>query len=129
MRTLGNPPGLQPVPRSGFTVFSMEDHMTTDACAMPAAERPLRLAEFDDLFASSARSVTREDDRVLIHLSGPSDLRDRVRDLATRETVCCSFFTFVVDGDEDNLTLHVAAPPERRPILDALAARAERAIA
>ena len=110
-------------------MVGMEDLMTTDACTMPTAERPLRLAEFDDLFASAARSVTRADDGVLIHLVGPAGLRDRVRDLAARETACCSFFTFVVDGREDDLTLHVSVPPERRTILDALAARAEGAIA
>jgi hypothetical protein len=107
----------------------MEDLMTTDACTLPTAERPLRLAEFDDLFASAARSVTRPDDGVLIHLVGTADLRDRVRDLTTRETACCSFFTFVVEGRDDDVTVHVSVPSERRTILDALAARAEGAIA
>jgi hypothetical protein len=107
----------------------MEALMTTDACTMPTAERPLRLAEFDHLFASAARSVTRDDDGVLIHLTGTSGLRERVRDLATRETACCSFFTFVVEGREDDVTLHVSVPPERRAILDVLAARAQGAVA
>jgi hypothetical protein len=121
--------GLQPVRRSRFTVSDMEDLMTTDACTMPTAERPLRLAEFDDLFASAARRVTRTDDGVLIHFVGTADLREQVRSLATRESACCSFFKFVVEGREDDITLLVSVPPERRSILDALAARAEAAIA
>jgi hypothetical protein len=52
-----------------------------------------------------------------------------VRDLVSRETACCSFFGFVVEGREDDLTLHVSVPPERRAILDALADRAEGAVA
>lgn len=107
----------------------MEDLLTTDACTMPTAERPLRLAEFDNLFASAARGVTRQGGGVTIHLTGETDLRDRVRDLAERETACCSFFTFVVEGSEDDVTLHVAVPPERSAILDALAVRAEAMVA
>ena len=99
--------------------------MTTDACTMPTAERPLRLAEFDALFAQ-ARSVTRDAAGVVIHLAGAPTLRGQVRDLAERETACCSFFTFVVDGHEDDVTLSISVPPERREIVDALAERAER---
>ena len=84
--------------------------MNTTACTMPTAERPLRLAEFDALFADAVRSVAYEN--------------DRVRDLAERETACCSFFSFVVDGESDDLTLEVSVPPQHRDILKALAARA-----
>lgn len=99
--------------------------MTTEACTLPTAERPLRLAEFDALFSSSARSVTRADLEVRIHLTGETGLLESVRDLAERETACCSFFTFVLDGADDDFTMSVTVPPERRDILDALAARAE----
>ena len=98
--------------------------MNTDACTMPTAERPLRLAEFDALFAESVRSVSYEGDHVRMHLSGSAGLRDRVRDLAERETACCSFFTFVVDGESDDLLMEVSVPPERRDILKGLAQRA-----
>jgi hypothetical protein len=107
----------------------MDDLLTTDACIMPTTERPLRLAELDDLVASSAREVTREDDAVRIHLLGAGDLRGRVRDLAARETACCSFFTFVVEGEADDVTLHISVPPERQGVLDALATRAEEMVA
>jgi hypothetical protein len=53
---------------------------TADACTLSTAERPLRLAGLDALFASSARGVEREDDGGRIDLSGGPGLRDRVRD-------------------------------------------------
>jgi hypothetical protein len=104
----------------------MDDLMTTAACTLPTAERPLRLAELDDLFSSSARAVTRDGDRLRIHLTGDAGLREVVRDLAERETACCSFFTFVLEGRDDDLVLDVAVPPERRDVLEALADRAEQ---
>lgn len=46
--------------------------MIPDACTLPSAERPLRLAEFEDLFARHVRSVDRDRDgeRVRLHLTG-----------------------------------------------------------
>lgn len=103
----------------------MENLLTTDACTMPTAERPLRLAEFDDLFATSVRSVRRRGDGVRLHLAGTEGLLERVRDLASRETSCCSFFTFTIEGTDQDLTLDVSVPPARQEILDALAERAQ----
>jgi hypothetical protein len=45
-------------------------------------------------------------------------------DLTDRESRCCSFFEFSVDGDDDGLVLGIAVPPARSDILDALTARA-----
>ena len=98
--------------------------MTTDACTLPTTQRPLRLDEFDALFAESVRTVERTADTVRMHLTGATGLRGRVRDLAERETACCSFFTFLVDGHDGDLRLEISAPPERRDILIALAERA-----
>ncbi len=98
--------------------------MATDACTLPTEDRPLRLAEFDTLFAENVRTLEREGDPVRMHLTGSADLRERVRDLAERESSCCSFFTFVVDGLDNDLTLEISVPPERRDILDAFTQRA-----
>lgn len=103
----------------------MENLLTTDACTLPTAERPLRLAEFDDLFATSVRGVRRRGDGVLMQLTGTEGLLERVRDLAARETACCSFFTFTFEGTDQDLTLDISVPPDRREILDALAERAQ----
>jgi hypothetical protein len=118
------PAALHPVPRYGLTVGRMDELITTEACTLPTADRPLRLAEFDALFAEAVRRVSRHDARVRMHLTGSADLRDRVRDLAERETACCSFFTFIIDGTSDDLVLEISVPPERQDVLDALAERA-----
>lgn len=103
----------------------METLLTTEACTMPTSERPLRLAEFDDLFATAVRSVECRGTDVRMHLAGAEGLADRVRDLTARETSCCSFFTFNVDGTDEDLTVDISVPPARQEILDALAARAQ----
>jgi hypothetical protein len=101
------------------------DLWSTDACTLPTAARPLRLAEFDALFATSAREVARDEHDVRIHLVGAAGLRAQVVDLVAREQECCSFFTFSVEGGEEDLTLGISVPEQRRSILDALADRAE----
>jgi len=103
----------------------MEPLLTTDACALPTAERPLRLAEFDALFETAVRRVERRGDAVRFHLEGERGLVQEVRDLTARETACCSFFAFTITGTDQVLTLDVSVPPLRRDILEALAARAE----
>ncbi|MER6974490.1 hypothetical protein ACFVDI_04565 [Nocardioides sp. NPDC057767] len=103
----------------------MENLLTTDACTMPTAERPLRLAEFDDLFATAVRTVERRGDDVRIHLTGGDGLVDHVRDLTERESSCCSFFTFGIEGTDEALILDISVPPARQEILAALVERAE----
>ena len=99
--------------------------MSTTACTLPTAERPLRLAEFDALFSSSVRRVERDRHHVHLHLSGGPGLSERVRDLAARETECCSFFTFSVAGPDDALILDVSVPAAYGDVLAALADRAQ----
>ncbi len=103
----------------------MEALLTTDACTLPTAERPLRLAEFDALFATAVRRVERRDDALRIHLAGERGLEAEVRDLTAREASCCSFFTFTIAGTDQELTLDVTVPRLRKDILEGLAARAE----
>ena len=66
-----------------------------DICSLPSAVQPLREAEFDDLLAAHFQRVEWHGATALtMHLSGPAGLADEVRDLAARESSCCSFFTF-----------------------------------
>ena len=95
-----------------------------DACTLPAAERPDRLAEFDSLFREHVRSVHRAGATVRIGLAG-AGLTQRVRELTARESQCCSFFTFTLDGTDDSLELTISVPAEHADVLDALAQRAE----
>lgn len=98
-----------------------------DACTLPTAERPLRVAEFDALFADALLGVDRQGPgRVRLVLDGAAE--DRARELARRETGCCSFFTFAFHGDgRGRLLMDVSAPDEHAAVVDALAARTGRA--
>jgi hypothetical protein len=100
-----------------------------DACTLPTAERPLRLAEFDELFATAVRRVEPvTGEHVRMWLTGPAGLAQAVRDLTARETECCSFFAFTVTpeaaGDGEALWLDIAVPAQYTDVLDSLAQRA-----
>jgi hypothetical protein len=47
-----------------------------------------------------------------------------VRDVAARESVCCSFFDFTVCVDADRVLLDVRVPPARAEVLDGMTALA-----
>jgi hypothetical protein len=100
-----------------------------DACTLPTTERPLRLAEFDALFATAVRQVQLVGPtHARMRLAGPAGLAATVRDLIARETGCCSFFTLTVtlepSGDGEALTLDVEVPAQYADVLASLAGRA-----
>lgn len=102
------------------------------ACTLPTAEQPLRLAEFDDLFVTAVRRVDRiSTTHARLHLIGPSGLANRVRDLAVRETECCSFFTFTTTPqqatDGEAVVLDIEVPAAHADVLASLAQRASTA--
>ena len=120
-----------------MTAPTPADWAPVDACTLPTAEQPVRLVEFDDLFATSLRAVERPPGtttRARLVLAGDDGLRDRVQRLADAETACCSFFTFTVTplggaaGDDERTTvaLDIEVPAARADILAALADRAAR---
>ncbi|MFC7247794.1 hypothetical protein ACFQO7_35480 [Catellatospora aurea] len=96
------------------------------ACTLPTAEQPLRLAEFDALFATAVRTVERVTDTHLrLTMTGEPDLAATVRDLAAREGDCCSFFTFAVSSPAPGqVTLDIEVPPAHADVLAALEQRA-----
>jgi hypothetical protein len=100
-----------------------------DSCTLPTAEQPLQVAEFDDLFGTSLRSVERSPTRATLTFSGDETLADRVQRLADAETVCCSFFTFTVTERGGRTTLDVEVPERYAHVLAALVDRANRAVA
>jgi hypothetical protein len=90
------------------------------ACTLPTAERPLRVAEFTDLFATLT-GLDRCDPRWLrLRLAGVPGLAERARDLTAREVECCSFFDFGITHDGSDLVLDVRVPPEHADVLDGL---------
>lgn len=97
------------------------------ACTLPTAEQPLRVAEFDSLFAGSLQRIERPERSELL-LTIDATAADRARDLAARESDCCSFFTFAFESDVDgSVTMRVGVPSERTAVLDGLAAQAAAA--
>ncbi|NYH42573.1 hypothetical protein HNR22_002300 [Micromonospora jinlongensis] len=107
-------------------------HITTDdawvpeACTLPTAERPLRLAEFDQFFTDAVRGLDRLSAQHLrLRLDGDAQVEEMARDLTARESSCCSFFTFGLSrSGPDSLSLDVRVPAAHVDVLDALAERA-----
>jgi hypothetical protein len=112
------------------TVSLTNSWVAPDACTLPTVDQPLRVAEFDALFANQTIGVERvAPTRLVLTLTGPPDLAAQVKDLTDRESSCCSFFTFTLStedgsGAESRVRLDVVVPAARVEVLDALAARA-----
>ena len=114
------------------------DWVAVDTCTLPTADQPLRVAEFDDLFATALRAIERPDAavRARLVLAGGDDLAERVQRLADAETACCSFVTFTLTplatdkvdaADRTVLALDIEVPVARADVLAALVQRAEQA--
>ncbi len=90
---------------------------------MPTIEQPLRVAEFDEFFAEHVRGSHRPSPTRL-DLSLPVDAEHLGRELAAKESGCCSFFEFAFDTTETGTVMHIVVPQSQVPVLDAVAARA-----
>jgi hypothetical protein len=104
--------------------MAMADDWAPDACTLPTAERPLRVAEFDDLFTFVVRAERRAPQRLDLVLGRIVEVP--ARDLARRERECCSFFTFEFESLGDELVMHIGVPPSQIEVLDAIEARVTR---
>ncbi|MGW4248272.1 hypothetical protein [Nocardia sp. NPDC004722] len=93
-----------------------------DACTLPTADQPLRVAEFDRFFAEAVRGVERPD-RTRLELIIDTGAESRGRELAARETECCSFFTFSFEGTGDGSMMCIDVPAAYVEVLDALEVR------
>ena len=94
----------------------------SEVCTLPTADRPLRLAEFDALFAESLHTVEHlTPTHARLRLAGPTSV---VRDLAARESECCSFFAFTVSQADDEVILDVEVPARYADVLASLVERA-----
>jgi hypothetical protein len=106
--------------------MTTQDDWAPDACTLPTSERPLRIAEFGDLFGHVLRWTRSETTRLDLVL--PSGIEAAARDLARRESECCSFFTFTFDSAGDDVVMHICVTPEQTSVLEAIEARvADRA--
>ncbi|WP_454197239.1 hypothetical protein [Nocardia sp. Marseille-Q1738] len=110
-----------------MTINLASDDWAPEACTLPIAERPLRVAEFDRFFASSVRrSVRPEPTRLELLLADGTEAAGR--DLADRESSCCSFFAFGFDAGESGTLMRITVPTEHVDVLDALEARVDAAL-
>ena len=89
------------------------------ACTLPTAERPLREREFSALFAVALRDVHQTDaTRADLVLDPASEVT--ARELAARESSCCSFFTIEFATNAESLTMSITVPAQHAAVLDAL---------
>ena len=94
------------------------------ACTLPTAERPLRVAEFDEVFTRAVRGAERTgQSRLRLDLDPAPGVAGRIAELAAAETGCCSFFAFTLTVADGSLMLEVTVPPANAGVLDALASR------
>ncbi|MEV0063122.1 hypothetical protein [Nocardia sp. NPDC050718] len=105
-----------------MTISPGQGHWVPTACTLPTAEQPIRVAEFDRFFAESVHSSNRTDPTRL-ELVLDVGAEAVARDLAARESSCCSFFTFDFDATDTGLVLRVGVPAAYVEVLDAFAAR------
>ncbi|WP_371476479.1 hypothetical protein [Kitasatospora sp. NBC_00315] len=98
------------------------------SCTLPTEQQPLRVAEWDALFAERLTAVDRPGPlRLHLVLAGGESVEERVRDLAARESGCCSFFTFTTvpaPGGNGGVLLAVEVDPAHGSALEALGVRA-----
>lgn len=100
-----------------------------DACTLPTAERPIRIAEFDDLFATAVTWVERpKATRLRLGLPADPKVAGRAAHLAVRESDCCAFFTFTLTTTGPDVHLEVTVPAAYAEVLDGLAARVPPAV-
>ncbi|MEU0152777.1 hypothetical protein [Micromonospora fulviviridis] len=110
--------------------ITTDNSWVPDACTLPTAERPLRLAEFDQFFRDALRGVERPSAQHLrLRLAGTGQVKEAARDLTARESSCCSFFAFdLTRSGPEALTLDIRVPSAHVDVLDGLADRAASAM-
>jgi hypothetical protein len=94
-----------------------------ESCTLPTAEQPLRVAEFGALFGSVLRQLRRASPtQLVLELDGDPGVERVARDLAERESQCCSFFAFTFTrGDasqDETLEMSVSVPGAHVAVLD-----------
>ncbi|MFI7707471.1 hypothetical protein [Nonomuraea sp. NPDC049480] len=105
--------------------IALDQEWVPSACTLPSADQPLRVAEFDALFADAVQAVVRpEPTRLRLELVFSPEHAARAAELAARENGCCSFFVFTLTIADGSLVLEVAVPAEHVEVLDALTGRA-----
>jgi hypothetical protein len=104
----------------------MQDDWIPESCTLPTAERPLRRAEFDDLFAEDVLMVHESSPlQVRLELRAEPDVAARAARLAAKETVCCSLFRFDLVVTDGRVAMVVSTEAPHEAVLAALTERAK----
>ncbi|WP_055600094.1 hypothetical protein [Streptomyces aureus] len=97
---------------------------------LPTVEQPLRVAEFDTLFAERLTGSARPDPlRLELVFAGGESWEDAVGNLAARESGCCSFFAFTPIPSPGHIRLVIEVDSAHEAVLGILQARATEAAA
>ncbi|WP_280401335.1 hypothetical protein [Nocardia carnea] len=107
-----------------MTISPVPGEWVSDDCTLPTVEQPTRVAEFDRFFADAVRDIRRPASARL-ELVFAHDAEPVARDLAARESSCCSFFTFDFTSTAEWSVMRVSVPASYIEVLDAFAARAQ----
>jgi hypothetical protein len=106
----------------GDTYNERRRNWAPQACTLPTAELPLRVAEFDGLFADAVRGIERVGPtRLRLELKASPRVAGRAASLVAAETECCSFFTFTLTATGGGLALEASVPAAHADVLDGLA--------
>ena len=93
-----------------------------ESCSLPTVEQPLRVDEFDQLFRDSVLRFTRRSATNLVLVLG-ADAESSARELAERETGCCSFFDFQFGSSGSDVAMSINVAESQTDVLDALTER------
>ena len=104
----------------------MQNDWIPEAYTLPTTERPLRRAEFDDLFAEDVLTVHESSPlEVRLELRAEPNVAARAAQLAAKETACCSFFRFDVVATDGRVAMVVSTESPHEVVLAAMAERAK----
>lgn len=95
------------------------------ACTLPTIERPLREREFTNLFRTALREINQTGPERADFVLAP-DAGHTARELAGRETSCCSFFDFTFTEASQAVVMTVTVPADHTAVLAALIDTASR---
>jgi hypothetical protein len=105
-------------------------------CTLPAQRQPARLARWGELFAATLVGATRAGPASMAFtlaastgpdLAGVDAVASAARELARRESSCCSFFTFTVTVVGTAVLVEVGVTESRVDAMDWFGALAEPA--
>ena len=100
------------------------DWCAPEACSLPSADQPARVAEWDALFAGAVCEVSPITGGVRFAVDRTAAGPAAVADLADRESQCCAFLAFTLVLGNGTVTLDVTSDSGHAEVVEALAGRA-----